>query len=474
MAKPRISREEYLRRRGDRTRRLAPNLEYQVVPTAIVASKGIEQSTIGQVVILIAANLLGRWARRIYIGVQNASLSEDLKRQGFTELHERIKYEVGQANPYCDLRFDSPGINTLVLRVGLGADIDGREAHYAVAVDGWDAVGWRPGRDPKPFANNIFAPFIPAGQLAASLGVAQLFKLAVRQPENQLLGRFRWCLWNHRCGDHMKYEEIELPQVPNAGLGLGSILQAGVGAVGSNVLYFLTMTGSVFDPTLIDYDGVEVENLDRTLLFGIDDVGLPKVKAARRILTEFGITSGSTFGKKWNGFVSQQLKARRFDVWLALANEEGAWQSMAENLPPLVLHGTTSDDWGVSLGRHIPLVEYCLRCRFPPEGQPHFLCSKGEVELHSEQTGETERIHASLPFLSAATAALVVGELLKLELPGYRNEANYVEANLWGAMEDVLSLRRASKPRCSVCGRQSRAMWRRWNGATRYAFLSNE
>ena len=61
MAKPRISREEYLRRRGDRTRRLAPNLEYQVVPTAIVASKGIEQSTIGQVVILIAANLLGRW-----------------------------------------------------------------------------------------------------------------------------------------------------------------------------------------------------------------------------------------------------------------------------------------------------------------------------------------------------------------------------------------------------------------------------
>lgn len=57
----------------------------------------------------------------------------------------------------------------------------------------------------------------------------------------------------------------------------------GVGGLGSPILTYLTAAG-VGRLTLIDYDCVEISNLNRQFLHGTDDIGLAKVTSARKKL----------------------------------------------------------------------------------------------------------------------------------------------------------------------------------------------
>jgi len=162
-------------------------------------------------------------------------------------------------------------------------------------------------------------------------------------------------------------------------------------------------------------------------------------------------------------------------VWLALANENNVWQAMAENLPPLVIQATTNDDWGITLGRHIPLNDYCLRCRFKPDdGNVKTLCSQGDIEIaQKDDDTQKKRVHASLPFLSASAAALIVSELCKLGIKNYSGLSNYVAANLKYDLAHVLTLTKKPKQSCPVCSFQSKSMWDKRNADNKYSFLSN-
>lgn len=102
-------------------------------------------------------------------------------------------------------------------------------------------------------------------------------------------------------------------------------------------------------------------------------------------------------------------------MWVSLTNEDGAWAAVPFQLPPVVLHGTTTSGWGFSAGRHIPRQEDCTLCRLPrPIAEFRGPCAEGEIG--AEPTGPPVR--ASLPFLSAASAALVLAEMLKLCVGG--------------------------------------------------------
>jgi hypothetical protein len=57
----------------------------------------------------------------------------------------------------------------------------------------------------------------------------------------------------------------------------------------------------------------------------------------------------------WDAFARR--KGRRFfdyDVWLPLANEFGVRHALQHSVPPLMIHASTTANWGVNHGRHLP------------------------------------------------------------------------------------------------------------------------
>src|ERR671913_2544080 len=61
------------------------------------------------------------------------------------------------------------------------------------------------------------------------------------------------------------------------------VLVVGSGGLGSPVLLYLAAAG-VGTIGIVDFDVVDDSNLQRQVLFGVDEIGKPKVEAARRRL----------------------------------------------------------------------------------------------------------------------------------------------------------------------------------------------
>jgi molybdopterin/thiamine biosynthesis adenylyltransferase/rhodanese-related sulfurtransferase len=96
--------------------------------------------------------------------------------------------------------------------------------------------------------------------------------------------------------DHIHFSKEELGRydrhiiIPEFGLEAQKKLKAarvlviGSGGLGSPVLLYLAAAG-VGTIGIVDFDRVDDSNLQRQVLFGVNEVGLPKVEAARRRLT---------------------------------------------------------------------------------------------------------------------------------------------------------------------------------------------
>lgn len=215
---------------------------------------------------------------------------------------------------------------------------------------------------------------------------------------------------------------LEFPSAPD----IGRILVLGAGGVGANFVDFLVATGTRAKATLVDYDTVSYTDLNRCLPFGWQDVvnREPKVRILDRLCTGTTVVT-HPFDCDYSRFVETQGRGD-FDQVFVLANELRAPWTVQNNLPPLAWSAATSQNWGLSVSRHIPMREGCVACLWGmhAEDAPPLACSEGPVTIGSEV------ILRSLPFLSPLAAGLLLARAIGTTCGGSIEETNLMTADL--------------------------------------------
>jgi len=249
---------------------------------------------------------------------------------------------------------------------------------------------------------------------------------------------------------------------------LGNLLAAGIGAIGSALLYILGLMPLEGKITVLDRDAVETSNLNRSPLFTALHAAESRKKAtiAEEFLRKVGINTEGVHGT-WREN-SGRFGQEPFDLWVSLTNEEGAWAEVPFQLPPVVLHGTTTSGWGIGFGRHIPRIEDCTACRLPrPHAEFRGPCSRGDIS-----PDPATPVTASLPFLSTVPAALIAAEILKLAFPLASSRPNAVYADFRFGLPAVVSTLVGPNLGCPGCRIAHMPLWSSRGGRSRFAGLS--
>ena len=359
----------------------------------------------GQVTLLTLASLLVRISPNVKFKIDRVKIVEPLPNEG-DDLEAYILDRAHLVNPYGQFGVsvpDSPKIKFAVGPVGTGIKVHG---------DGW--YGYTGSSDSPVKSTNECNPFGPA--FASIHACAHLFSNQAEKPVSSFLCDTLY--WKER------ESTIELPKLKKAE-NLGEIWVVGTGSVGTAALFFLTLFNRNFLPILIDHDIVKIHNIGRSPIFQRNHIEVPKVDATKDYIHEAGVENILTDQKAMHE--SELFKSRvpgKPDIVISAANEFNIRDQLENSYPPIQIYGTTGSNWQANLLRHIPLLEACSCCRFPPSQYIPTECSVGKVGIAENK----EDVDASLPFLSYAAGLMTAAEILKLNLDGFpfsRNQTVY-------------------------------------------------
>ena len=396
----------WYRERNDRTLRYAGRVLPPDRPILLKLDNEYARRYDGQVAIITAANLLARMTPSVSIEGPDVEIVPPLPWAGrrLRQLLTEIMFGADPAG-YFQLRSERPGDYVLSL---------GATGMPTVHGSGWNAYI---GRGPSPLSpSDDQNPVGPA--LAVIAAVALLFgrNLDVIDSPHLLSGFY----WRSDVG-----VDIILPKLAPFLSNLGSIWSVGVGSVGTAALYFLTLVTRRFSSTLFDMDFIKVENLDRSPIFLAADADghkRRKVDASFAYLRSVGVSSVTPEplpldeSKIWFA-----REAGTPDLLISAANERNVRYAIEQSAPPIQIYGTTGANWEASVIRHIPLVDPCSCCLFPPDAARQMMKCATETCIE-EGSGQT--VDAALPFLSFAAGLMTAAEILKTQLPGYPFSSN--------------------------------------------------
>ena len=442
--------------RNSRTNVVSGQSDYTRARIALSIGHGEAESPSGQVTFLLAANLLARWCRCVRLIAPRGALLHPhvesvLAPQAGTVADGGLQI-AHAADPYGDF---APAATPASADYHLHVAGDVPLGAYPIAGRGWlalcgDAVG-----PPRQGDDSVLIGAV----LAACVGSAQAFRAVLGLP---LLGPVRLSLWNLRGGT----AAMDGPRFGRA--DLGHVYLIGCGAVGSTIAYLLPLIRLTGILSLVDRDLVDASNLNRAPLFTFADISRQKTEVAAAHLRRAGIVVHEY--PEWfdDAVAAGRIFNSRPDLVVPTANDRGVRHAIQHQVPPLQIYGTTGRNWDAFLGRHIPLKEDCIACRFPaprPEAEPPLACATGRIPAPMPESNEAA--DAALPFLSTAAAALAVAELMKAALDSYPANPNFACLDLRGNMNDVLVYQRPPDPTCT-CAAQ-RTVWSRLNGRSRFA-----
>ena len=452
-----VSAADFYKLRDGRTNRCISQRHYHEATCILCISSSCAKTRTAQVIFLVAANLLSRWCRHVTLVAPQVGLHPGLGSTSSGGLVEAALRQMGDADPFgvFDSRTHPPrSRHDQALCVGDASFQLPVGRSVFVSADRWLAGVSKETPPPLPLSGNGNCMGAVA---AACLGIGQVFKMALGLPADRLLrdGVF----------DLFRLEWTQsLTTAPPLRTDVGRLVLVGAGSVGSSAAYCMRLAGVSGKVTIVDKDMVGVENFNRSPIFGRKTFGCPKSEATAAHLARSAMLA-TAHVDWWNDYIAGQpdRSSLPFDVWLPLANSRGVRGSMQHNVPPIMIHASTTANWGVNHGRHVPGVDDCLADRFPNEAGVDALACATVASTENE-----EQIDAALPFCSLFAGLLVTAELLRLNLPGPQIP-NFALLDWYGTMdgESIQKSNRVPRDDC-FCRQQGRELHKEFNGTTRH------
>lgn len=403
--------DEFYKARDNRTECVNDRTDYQNAEILVTGETAILEKYDGRVMARTVLNLLSRFARNVTVAFPSVAPDEEIRPIAPT-LAEQSLRQMWKADPYGRFGWTrSPVLSKYDCVIVIGDPNLASKTTSRIYIDGG---GWvaRISRDTPvdPVLCKDQNPIGPA--VAACFGGAEVFKTVVGACETSLTNAINYDAFHHEAGESIVPQSN--PQIPDQ-LNLGTVRMIGFGSVGSATAYFLRRLPLDAEFQFIDYDTVELVNLNRSPLFTANQAvtNSAKVDVARDFLADD--LDVETFEQGYRDLTFDDLETP--DVVLPLANERNVRRAIQYDRPPLMLHATTTRS-DVLMRRNIPLDEPCLLCHFPPDSaQLDASCAEG-VNPSADTPDENEP-DAAFPFASFLAGSFLAGELAKLPLDEY-------------------------------------------------------
>ncbi len=443
--------------RNDRTNRIDNILlDSNAKIISVIVRKYLTLSD--QAMTICTANILSRWCRRITFYIPEDIPCQFKKWDGM-KLHEVILKITNASDPHGE--FSNKPIDDFIetnIKISIGSTTNEKE--FWIDSEGWVAgFGYGPSHGENVNKTETFDNNIVGAIYASSIINSAVFSYYINKTE--LVNFHKWISLLDFETSHRK-NGLKNPVIP-MNLDIGNIWQIGAGAVGSSFDFILSLfpvSGSIH---IIDYDEVEIHNTSSSLVFSAMNAqdNIKKVSACKHALdSNHSLSVEPITNKDYSKFMSEiDLDNNYPDLILCFANEKNVWSTIQYNDPPMVLHATTSSNWGVNFGRHIPFDEWCIVCRFGIKNYEYTpVCSSS-----SDGNNNEEEKLGILPFLSPIAAVLVFTELLKQstgESIDYPKNQNFIQLSLKNIENSSPQfLHRKPKTNCPVCTEQNRSSY---------------
>jgi hypothetical protein len=441
MKELRLSREEWYKQRDDRTLRVEGVKGFDNFSIGILVDPSESGQYSVQVTALVCVNMLSRWCKSICINpTQQKSVLPSSAGLDFDKI---LLGTMITSDPYGNFHLKQFSNTDVDLIIYVGGTTAPHQRSIIVKGSGWVAG----------ISNSKLLQAVPddntnpvGASFAACLASAYAFNAAISKAYADVDTRW-YSLLDFAVGDSPSQNNPSI----DSNYHFGKILQVGCGAVGSSLDYLFSLMKLNADLSIADFDSVEPPNCSSSLSFTAwDSVTTPltkKVDVCDRVLRSSGMIA-KIFPDPFGAEIYSAVKP---DLILCLANEQAIWPAIQYNYPPLIYHATTTPNWGVNFGRHIPIKEWCIVCRFGiTDYKFKPVCSTAVVEV------EEKKILGVLPFLSPGAAIITLAEILKLSLLGYPLNQNFFQfsfKNLSGA--EFIGQQKERRPDCEVCSTQS-------------------
>jgi hypothetical protein len=444
---------EWYELRNDRANRINDVLLDSSAKTIAVVV-GDSESLSHQTMAVTMANTLSRWCRRVTFFLSKSARS--LVPGNPKMLHELISEVMTSADPYGDFHVKetsqfSNDFNYKVV-VGQTSQWSHLQDFFWLDSDGWIS-GYGFGNPKNQLSKKADSNNPVGAAFSAACINSVIFSDYVGL--SKMVGFEKWIsLFDLKTST--TFDGLRNPTITSP-VDLGSIWQIGAGAVGSTFDFILSLLPAKGTIHIIDYDKVSIPNTSSSQIFTASDAfsETKKVLACERALANNRSLIVKTHDKDFGRFINEgHLKNSYPDCILCFANEKNIWSIIQNNEPPIVLHATTSSNWVVNFGRHVPFDEWCIVCRFGIE-ESHYVpvCSTGTSRVDSK---EEEKL-GILPFLSPVAATLTLCELIKLSQfqSQYPINSNFSQFSLKNVTEtQPMSIQMAPKKDCPVCSNQ--------------------
>lgn len=469
------TREEFYARRDDRTEQLVNTVDYQTAPVLITVADGIATTLAGQVITLTACNIISRFNRNIDVIVPDVALKTAVQHADYPiTLADRAQAEMAAADPFGTFRArDAPADDDDAYEavLAIGNAPTPTEPVIRIAACGWSMRVQRNAAI-EEFTDSSTNPIGPAA--AACFGVGEVFKTLIGRPAHQQPAAFSFDVFTLTPNPDGSLHTQE-PKVPSA-VNLGTVELAGVGSIGSALLFMLDMLPVEAELALIDHDGVEFENLNRSPIFSASDADVgdrTKVAVGEQYLTAHDGISVQAFPVRYGA--SQAQDNLYPDIVLPEVDDDRAREDIQYSRPPLMIE-TTTNGTAVNVRRQIPIQEACLLCHFPPDETSYSpacaIADVGAQEETDEDNNGGDNGDAALPFVSCLAGVLLASELVKTQYDDYPFIESFVEVEMFTNFDVPMPrYEKGREDNCPFCSYRDDKQYKNFIDGTRFFSL---